>query len=87
MRLSRKDQTETCDRHQFIRRAYIYIYQAARHPQTENCKDFEFYRITVVNNVNLYILPPEEGHENDQHYLKLMQEKRFMEEYFAQTGM
>lgn len=48
--------------------------------------EIEIFRIHVVDNVNQYILPPEQGKENDPHYVKLMEEKRFVEDYQARTG-
>lgn len=50
-------------------------------------EEIEFFRIHVVANVNQYILPPESGKENDPHYLALMKEKRFVEDYQERTGI
>ena len=66
---------------------HTFIFTKQQDPKPENCQDYEFHRITVVNDVNLYVLPPEPGHENDPHYLKLMEELQFMEDYLSRTGM
>ena len=50
-------------------------------------EESEFFRIHVVSNVNQYILPPEPGMEDDAHYVALMEEKKFVEDYFERTGI
>jgi len=48
--------------------------------------EVEFFRIHVVDAVNQYILPPEPGQEKDPHYIALMEEKRFVDDYQEQHG-
>ena len=66
---------------------HTFLFTKQMRPQPNNPLEYEFYRITVKKNINLYILPPEDGQENDPLYLKMMEEKKFTEEYLERTGM
>jgi len=50
-------------------------------------EELEFFRIHIVANVNHYILPPEDGMEDDPYYLEAMEELRFVTEYRERHGI
>ena len=68
----------------YIGHTFLFTKEMIPHPS--NPLDHAFATIKVETNVNLYILPPEIGQENDLLYLKMMEEKRFTEDYLQRTG-
>lgn len=51
---------------------------------TKNKQDEEFFRINVVRNENLYLLPPD--NPQDPRYLEMLKEMNFMKDYLNRTG-